>query len=32
MTPVGWAFIVVSWGAIFGLAAFCLRQTFKKKT
>lgn len=32
MTIAGWTFLVVSWGAILGLAAFCLSRTFRKKT
>ena len=32
MTTAGWILLVTSWVAILGLFAFCLAQTFKKKT
>ncbi len=32
MTVSGWIFLVISWGAILGLSAFCLSRTLRKKT
>jgi hypothetical protein len=31
MSPSGWVFLMLSWGAILLLTAFCLSRTFKKK-
>jgi len=32
MTLAGWIFLVVSWGAILGLTAFCFYRTLRKKS
>ncbi len=32
MTTAGWAFLVVSWGAILSLTVFCLSKTLRKKS
>ncbi len=32
MTTIGWVFLVVSWGGILGLAAFCFNRALKKRS
>ena len=29
MTPAGWAFLALSWGAIIALCAFCCARMFR---
>lgn len=31
MKIAGWVFLILSWGAIVGLAAFCFYKVFTKK-
>lgn len=31
MTMAGWIFLVVAWGAIFGLVGFCFRRIFSDR-
>jgi hypothetical protein len=31
MTSSGWVFLIVSWGGILALAAFCFNRTLKKR-
>ncbi len=30
MTWSGWIFLILSWGVILGLVAFCVRRAFKE--
>ena len=32
MRPDGWLFLILSWGLIVGLTAFCFVQVLRKKT
>ena len=32
MSPIGWTFMIFSWGLIVGLTVYCFARILKKKT